>query len=223
MISEKIFKSKLHSKPFHYIHIQKLFDDKTITKLIKNFPADKYFKKKADYTNYDTKRKFLVLHDNYENYWFNSNFWKNFIKQNLYYDYKNALLEKFLPFVRKPLSKELNFLNVRIELSKDEIGYKLDPHTDEPSRLITNLIYLNDKKSFQKKIGFNILKNKKNLPDYHGDHLDEKNFTKMKTIPFGRGNMLAFLRSNNSYHSVSKNDIYERKSIQIAIYYKNKS
>ena len=31
------------------------------------------------------------------------------------------------------------------------------------------------------------------------------------------------LRSDNSYHSVDLNNISERKSIQIAIYYKNKS
>ena len=223
MISQKIFKSKLNLKPFNYIHIEKLFDDKTVEKLIKNFPEDKYFKKKGDITKYETKRKFLVLYDLYENYFFKSKFWNKFIKQNLYYDYKNALLEKFSPFARKPFPKELNFLNIRIELSIDEIGYKLDPHTDEPSRLITSLIYLNEKKSSQKKIGFNILKNKKNLSNYSGKHLEEKHFRKINSIPFGRGNMLAFLRSNNSYHSVSKNNIYERKSIQIAIYYKNKS
>ena len=223
MISHKIFKSKLHTKPFNYIHIEKLFDDKTVAKLIKKFPEDKYFKKKKDITKYETKRKFLVLHDLYEDYWFKSKFWEKFIKKNLYYDYKNALLEKFSSFSRKPFPEELNFLNIRIELSIDEIGYKLDAHTDEPSRLITSLIYLNEKKTVQKKIGFNILKNKKNLSNYTGKHLDEKNFRKVNTIPFGRGNMLAFLRSNNSYHSVSKNNIYERKSIQIAIYYKNKS
>ena len=223
MISEKIFKTKLIQEPFQYIHIKKLFDDKTVTKIVNNFPKDKYFQKKKNYTKYDTKRKFLVLYDMYENYWFNSKFWKKFIKENLYFDYKNALLEKFLPFTRKPFSKELNFLNIRIELSIDEIGYKLDPHTDEPSRLITNLIYLNEKKLPQKKIGFNILRSKNNLLNYDGKHLEDKNFKKIKTIPFGRGNMLAFLRSDNSYHSVDENDIYERKSIQIAIYYKNRN
>ena len=223
MISEKIFKSKLHQEPFKYIYIEKIFNEKTIVKLINNFPDDKYFTKKKNFTKYDTKRKFLVLYDMYENYWFKSKFWRSFIEQNLNYDYKNALLEKFLPYIRKPSSKkELNFLNIRIELSKDEIGYKLDPHTDDSSRLITNLIYLNEKKSPQKKIGFNMLINKNNTRNY-GGHLDDKNFKKIKTIPFGRGNMLAFLRSNNSYHSVDENNIYERKSIQIAIYYKNKS
>lgn len=222
MITQKIFNAKLNTEPFYYIHLEKIFD-KTVSKLIDNFPADKYFQKKKNYTKYDTKRRFLVLYDMYENYWFNSNFWKKFIKQNLHYDYKNALLEKFLPYIRKPFSRELNFLNLRIELSIDELGYKLDPHTDEPSRLITSLIYLNEKKVPQKKIGFNILRNKKNKFNYDGEHLDENEFKKIKTIPFGRGNMLSFLRSDNSYHSVDLNNINERKSIQIAIYYKNKS
>ena len=34
--------------------------------------------------------------------------------------------------------------------------------------------------------------------------------------------MIAFLISNNSYHSVERNNIYERKSLQVAIYYKHK-
>ena len=38
MISHKIFKSRLNTKPFNYIHIEKLFDDKTVAKLIKKFP-----------------------------------------------------------------------------------------------------------------------------------------------------------------------------------------
>ena len=46
------------------------------------------------------------------------------------------------------------------------------------------------------------------------------NLKKSKQFPFGRGNMLSFLRSDNSYHSVDLNNISERKSIQIAIYYK---
>lgn len=104
----------------------------------------------------------------------------------------------------------------------DEIDYKLDPHTDDTSRLITSLIYLNKNKKSEKKIGFNILKHKKKTLNYNGRHLDGKNFKKIKTIPFGQGNMLAFLRSNKSYHSVDQNNIYERKSIQIGIYYKNK-
>lgn len=223
MISEKIFKSKLNTEPFKYIHIKDFFDKKTVKKLLKNFPNKKYFIKKSNYTKYDTKRKFLILYDMHKNYWFNSKFWKKYIKKNFHYDYKNALIEKFLPYIRKPLSKELNYVNIRIELSIDEIGYKLDPHTDEPSRLITNLIYLNKTRSKKKKIGFNILKHKKNKLNYSGKHLSEKNFVKVKTLPYGMGNMLAFLRSGNSYHSVNKNNIYDRKSIQIAIYYKNKS
>jgi len=59
MISHKIFKSKLNLEPFKYIHIEKLFDDKTVAKLIKNFPADKFFKKKDDITRYETKIKTL--------------------------------------------------------------------------------------------------------------------------------------------------------------------
>ena len=59
MISHKIFKSKLNTKPFNYIHIEKLIDDKTVAKLIKKFPQDKYFKKKKDITKYETKRKLL--------------------------------------------------------------------------------------------------------------------------------------------------------------------
>ena len=31
---------------------------------------------------------------------------------------------------------------MRIELSIDDIGYKLDTHTDDSTRLITNLVYL---------------------------------------------------------------------------------
>tara|TARA_B100001057_G_scaffold501157_1_gene621186 strand:- start:2189 stop:2872 length:684 start_codon:yes stop_codon:yes gene_type:complete len=223
VLTHKIFKSNLVDKPFYHININNFLDDKTVSKLIKNYPEDKYFQKKGNYTKYDTKRKFLVLYDMHDNYFFKSKFWTNFIKKNFYIDYKNAMLEKFLPLIRKPFNHEKYYINMRIELSKDDIGYKLDPHTDDNTRLITNLIYLNEKRRPEKKIGFNILKHKNNKLNYNGKHLNDKNFKKIKTIPFARGNMLAFLISNNSYHSVEKNNIYERKSLQVAIYYKHKN
>ena len=149
-LTHKIFKSNLINKPFYHININNFLDDKTVTKLIKNFPANKHFQKKGNYTKYNTKRKFLVLYDMHDNYFFKSKFWINFIKQNFYIDYKNAMLEKFLPLIKKPFKNEKYFINMRIELSIDDIGYKLDPHTDDSTRLITNLVYLNEKKTRKK-------------------------------------------------------------------------
>jgi hypothetical protein len=58
MITEKIFNSKLNLKPFKYIHINKFFDHETVIKLLNNFPANKFFQKKKNFTMYNTKRKF---------------------------------------------------------------------------------------------------------------------------------------------------------------------
>ena len=71
---------------------------------------------------------------------------------------------------------------MRIELSIDDIGYKLDPHTDDSTRLITNLVYLNEKED-QKKIGFNILKHKKNKLNDDGRWFNDKDFKKLKQYP----------------------------------------
>ena len=96
----------------------------------------------------------------HDNYFLNPNSGLISLSKIFYIDYKNAMLEKFLPLIRKPFKNEKYFINMRIELSIDDIGYKLDPHTDDSTRLITNLVYLNEKRR-PEKIGFNILKHKK--------------------------------------------------------------
>lgn len=85
-------------------------------------------------------------------------------------------------------------------LLRDSAGYKINPHTDTPAKAVTALFYLNDAEE-----GTSLYRPKKNgFKSKEGGHLPRKDFIKVDTVPFKAGTMLAFARTDESFHGVEE-------------------
>jgi FkbM family methyltransferase len=83
-------------------------------------------------------------------------------------------------------------------LLRDSHGYQIPPHTDTPAKAMTALFYLNDAEE-----GTSLYRpKKKGFKSTDGLHLPRKNFTKVSTVPFKAGTMVAFARTDESFHGV---------------------
>lgn len=86
----------------------------------------------------------------------------------------------------------------------DETGYILEPHTDVREKIVSILMYMPDDESISQ-AGTNILVPKeKDFKDKFNMRLKESDFDIFKTTKFIPNNMFSFVRSDNSFHSVSK-------------------
>lgn len=85
-------------------------------------------------------------------------------------------------------------------LLRDSHGYQIPPHTDTPAKVMTALFYLNDAEE-----GTSLYEPRKaGFKSTDGLHLPREKFKKVTTIPFKAGTMLAFARTDDSFHGVEK-------------------
>lgn len=85
-------------------------------------------------------------------------------------------------------------------LLRDSHGYQIPPHTDTPAKAITALFYLNDAEE-----GTSLYRpKKKGFKSTDGRHLPRNDFVKVSTVPFKTGTMIAFARTDESFHGVEK-------------------
>ena len=101
-------------------------------------------------------------------------------------------------------------------LVNDQSNYQLGPHTDLPTRLLSILIYLPSLD--QPSIGTSLYQPID--PQFNcrtGKHYRSKGFKEVKKIPFKPNTLLAFPRTNQSFHGVEtlKIDNLDRKMLMI--------
>ena len=124
-------------------------------------------------------------------------FWENFAKWLNYY-FKNMLLRKF----------NQSTTNVAVDAlyTKDYQTYKLGPHTDKISKILTCLIYLPEDKSNTKYGTSMYLPKDKSFICKGGPHHKREHFDLYKTIPYEPNKLFCFLKTDNSFHGVESVD-----------------
>lgn len=108
--------------------------------------------------------------------------------------FKKALCEKFGV-------QDWESLNDEILLIRDLPGYKIGPHTDARVKVISSLFYMpKDNSSANAGTTFYESKSGKTCPG--GPHYGFEDFRKLKKIPFLPNTMMAFVKTDSSWHGV---------------------
>ena len=94
-----------------------------------------------------------------------------------------------------------------VQFILDREGYRLGPHTDDVRKLMSLLFYLEDAPD-PEQMGTVIYRRIAPLPDaaLPDAVFGESGFEAVRTIPFRRGNAVAFARSERSFHGVRSVD-----------------
>lgn len=216
-VTDKVQQAKLNKDPFPYLYIQDFFPADFYTQLDSLFPTqsqltsitNKAFK---PVSNPVQGRSTLTIFNREVEY-----------KEMEGYPYSKQSIEfrlfvnSFLvPLIASKLEIQLPTRwddDTRFVL--DQMGYVKHPHTDHPMKTFSILIYMSNSLS-----GTSILRPKQLgfMDDYGNDHPFRK-FDEVFNPPFVPNALLAFPRTNTSFHSVTRlrrADEY-RKAIHINV------
>ena len=135
-------------------------------------------------------------------------FWESFNDWFLGPELAQAVLHTFAGPIRDRFGEEAAWpeVSVEVQLIRHEAGYFLQPHSDANSKLVVLLIYLAPDES-AKHLGTSIYRPKDpkfTCPDSVHHPFDD--FVNVETAPYLPNSVLAFERSDRSFHGVEPLD-----------------
>ncbi|HVG18491.1 MAG TPA: hypothetical protein VNI02_05510 [Blastocatellia bacterium] len=152
-------------------------------------------------------------------------FWDRFDEWFLGHELAQAVLESFAEPLRARFGERASWPDVSVEsqLIRHSAGYFLGPHSDLHTKLVVLLLYLAPDESATH-LGTSLYRPKD--PGFscpNSSHYPFEDFVRVKTAPYKPNSLLAFLRSDISFHGVeplSEQDVTAcgRDVIQYVIY-----
>jgi hypothetical protein len=150
-------------------------------------------------------------------------FWDNFDSWFLGADFAQAVLQTFTNQMRARYERVWPEVSVESQLIRHRAGYFLGPHSDLHTKLVVLLIYLAPDESAAH-LGTSLYRPKD--PDFtcpDSTHYPFADFIRVKTAPYKPNSMLAFFRSDVSFHGLeplSDSDVKSsgRDLIQYVLY-----
>ncbi|HYG78923.1 MAG TPA: 2OG-Fe(II) oxygenase [Pyrinomonadaceae bacterium] len=127
-------------------------------------------------------------------------FWEDFNRWFLSAELAQTVLDSFA--AELPADKSRPEVSVESQLIRHRAGYFLGPHSDLYTKLVVLLIYLAPDESASH-LGTSLYVPKE--PGFRcpaGTHYQFEDFVRVKTVPYRPNSLLAFLRSDISFHGV---------------------
>ncbi len=131
-------------------------------------------------------------------------FWEGVAANFLGARLTSLMAERFWPYVLERFGENLLKIRVaeQVKLVRDQTRYMLGPHTDAPHRLLTMLFYL-PADAGKTHLGTVLYEPKdKSFRCKGGPHHPRELFDAVKSIPYRPNSVIAFLRTDNSFHGV---------------------
>ena len=150
-------------------------------------------------------------------------FWDDFDSWFLSEDLAQAVLQTFPEQMHERFGTQWPSVSVESQLIRHRPGYFLGPHSDLHTKLVVLLIYLAPDVSTAH-LGTSLYRPKDpNFTCPNSTHYDFADFIKVKTAPYKPNSLLAFFRSDVSFHGLeplSENDVQNsgRDLIQYVVY-----
>lgn len=223
--------AKVSLEPFPHYCLEKLFPEDYYQVLLRHLPAT---------TSYDNLYEVTTLKlDHFKHRdqrdmnagWTNDlpgeqkAFWDSFDSWFLTAETARAVLKTFSDQMNARFGVEADWPDVSVEsqLIRHRAGYFLGPHSDLHTKLVVLLIYLAPDESAAH-LGTSLFRPKD--PDFtcpNSTHYPFADFDKVKTAPYKPNSMLAFFRSDISFHGLeplSERDVTNcgRDVIQYVLY-----
>jgi hypothetical protein len=207
---ERLRFSKLELKPYPHYYLENIFPQDYYQSLIRNLPGSGSYENLFEIT--DLKLDHFRHRDqrNLNDDWTArlagdlKQFWDNFNSWFLGPDLADAVLNSFAEPLQARFGPRESWPEVSVEsqLIRHRAGYFLGPHSDLYTKLIVLLIYLAPDHSAAH-LGTSLYRPKD--PAFtcaNSTHYPFEDFVKVKTAPYKPNSMLAFVRSDVSFHGV---------------------
>ena len=215
---KKIELAEINMDLYPYFIIDKFFDNDMYQIILENIECIQYI----PVLNCITRETIEII-DYIKNNNINTKFKEiceflisNKLKLVLLNKFRKLLEDKNLS-INNNLSEKDKKYNMRGLIIKDSKDYEIYPHTDLSRKVITFIIYLPKDDQF-KKHGTNILKSINNIKCWDSVRHNPEDFEIYKLCEYIPNRMLCFMKTDNSWHSVTRidNDI-KRYSFNIQV------
>lgn len=221
--------ARVLTEPYPHFCLDNIFPEKFYRALLENLPAS------ASYENLYEVTTLKLDHFRHRDQrdmnagWTNElpaeqkEFWDEFDSWFLGEDMAQAVLQTFPDQMRARFGAQCPSVSVESQLIRHRPGYFLGPHSDLHTKLVVLLIYLASDDSTSH-LGTSLYRPKDpNFTCPNSKHYEFKDFIKVKTALYKPNSLLAFFRSDVSFHGLeplAENDVQHsgRDLIQYVLY-----
>jgi len=223
--------SEVIAHPYPHYYLENVFPDDYYQSLLSHLPDSAVYQNlyavtdlKLDHFRHRDQRDFnegwtAMLPDELKSFWIDFHQW--FLGPEL----AQAVLDTFSEPLRDRFGGTKTWPDVSVEsqLIRHRAGYFLGPHSDLYTKLVVLLLYLAPDENAAH-LGTSLYRPKD--PDFacpNGAHYSFEDFIRVKTVRYQPNSLLAFLRSDRSFHGVeplSEQDVSggNRDLIQYVLY-----
>jgi hypothetical protein len=197
-------------EPYPHYYLEHIFPDDYYRTLLSHLPTSAVYQNLFEVTDYKLDHFRHRDQRDLNTGWTEAlpaelkEFWEDFNEWFLGPDLAQAVLASF----REPLSARLGEENrwppvaVESQLIRHRAGYFLGPHSDLYTKLVVLLFYLAPDESHDH-LGTSLYRPKDTSFTCHNSlHYPFEDFVRVKTVPYKPNSLLAFLRSDISFHGV---------------------
>lgn len=230
-VAARLRASEVMLEPYPHYYLENVFPAEFYQELLNHLPGSDVYQNlfevttlKLDHFRHRDQRDFNegwteTLPDELKDFWNRFNEW--FLGQDL----ARAVLDSFGEPLRARIGEEKSWPTVSVEsqLIRHRAGYFLGPHSDLHTKLVVLLIYLAPDESAGH-LGTSLYRPKDaSFTCPNSTHYPFEDFVRVKTVPYKPNSLLAFLRSDISFHGVeplSEQDVNacSRDLIQYVLY-----
>ena len=230
-VIERLKTAEIVADPYPHYTLERVFPDGFYQSLLQHLPGPGAYQNlfeittlKLDHFRFRDQRDLAdgwtaSLSDKLRCFWeeFNSWFLSSELAQAVLDSFAGPMLARFGERAGWPV------VSIETQLIRHRAGYFLGPHTDLSTKLVVLLIYLapNDR---HEQLGTSLYRPKEEgftCPD--SAHYPFEDFIRVKTVPYRPNTLLAFERSDRSFHGVeplAEQDVAEcnRDLVQYVLY-----
>jgi hypothetical protein len=194
----RLIDADLKVDPFQYVYITRAFPQQYYEEMLKNLPPDEV------YTDRQFDNRMMASTHTLDS------FWKDLTEWMLHRDVVNVLLDMF----NVPVGR----LQADVRLVRDSKGYRIKPHTDIKSKVLSLLFYLAKDEEHPEEGTTVMVPKAEGFTSEGTARYPFEDFTNIWTAPYLPNTMLGFPRSNVSFHGVSGTEIPVRDVLLLNIY-----
>ncbi|HEX5732710.1 MAG TPA: hypothetical protein VF131_07740 [Blastocatellia bacterium] len=209
-ISERLRTAQVIEDPYPHYYLEDVFPSEYYQSLLSHLPSSSVYDNlfavtdlKLDHFRHRDQRDLnegwtAMLPDEIRDFWIDFNRW--FMGPEL----ARMALHAFAEPMRERFGDEESWPEVSVEAQfiRHRAGYFLGPHSDLYTKLVVMLFYLAPDDSLAQ-VGTSLYRPKDpgfTCPD--SKHYSFDDFVKVKTAPYKRNSLLAFMRSDRSFHGL---------------------
>lgn len=209
-VIDRLSTAEVIGQPYAHYYLKNVFPDDYYQALLHHLPASTVYQNLFEVTTLKLDHFRHRDQRDLNKDWTNSlpdelkDFWNDFDQWFLGEELAQAVLKSFAEPLRARLPEDASLPAVSVEsqLIRHRAGYFLGPHSDLHTKLVVLLIYLAPDESAAH-LGTSLYQPKdSSFTCPNSTHYPFEDFIRVKTAPYKPNSMLAFLRSDISFHGV---------------------